>query len=176
MKINGKTLNSAVIETIVIPRSDGDLVFRCQPVTDYTEFDAICPEPQPPRIKPRNGAEYADVKDKDYKIQMAAWGDRKSHYLFLKSLQATEGLEWSTVDMQNPDTWAGFTNDFKSAGLSETQISMILSTCIQACGLDTKKIEEATKRFLAGQEEALKERSSPTSEQPSTQSGEPANA
>lgn len=150
MKINGKTLNAAIVETIVIPRPDGDIVFRCAPVIDYSEFDALCPKPVPPKIKPAKGEVYDDVNDANFKVQIADYSNKKTNYLFIKSLAATEGLEWTKVNMSNPDTWGSFMDELRESGFSELHIGMIINKCIEACGLDSKKIEEATKRFLAG--------------------------
>ena len=66
MKINGRKLDP-IVEVLVIPRQDGDIVFKAKPVTDYTEFNALCAEPKPPNIKHRDGVDRPDFDDAVYK-------------------------------------------------------------------------------------------------------------
>jgi hypothetical protein len=153
MKINGKILK-AVIETLVIPRNGEDVVFRMQPVTDYSGFDALCKRPEAPPIKDREGNITYDLQDPIYVTQNDIYQSRKSNWIIKESLKATEGLEWSTVEDLKPETWDNVGTELASAGFSTLQVNAIINKVIEACGLDGKKIEEATKRFILGQAKA----------------------
>lgn len=150
MKIHGKTLDVAVIETIVIPRASGEIIFKAKPVTDFTSFDALCPRPIPATIKKNDGTSFLDVEDAAYKFQVDDWAKKRTSYMIIKSLEATEGLEWSTIEASNPDTWSGYDRELVTAGFSTLEMNKIMDAVINANGLNEKKIDEATKRFLAG--------------------------
>jgi hypothetical protein len=148
MKINGRKLDK-IIEVLVIPRQDGDIVFKAQPVTDYTEFSALCPEPKPPMIKHRDGIDRPDFEDKDYKAALDNYATRRTDWMILTSLSATEGIEWEDVCMSDPSTWHLYTKELGKSGLANAEINRIINLVISANGLDQKKIDEATKAFLA---------------------------
>lgn len=151
MKINGKTINRPTYEVVVIPRQSGDIVFKCGIVNDYTEFNTICPRPTPPSIVKPGGATFQNFEDKDYIEANIRWSGLKATWMVLKSLQSTEGFVLDSVDMGNPDTWANWEKEFKEAGFTEHEVALIIDTIITANGLNHKRIEEATKNFLAGQ-------------------------
>jgi hypothetical protein len=151
MKIKGRKLDKPQVEVCVIPRHDGDIVFKAQPVVDFTDFVALCPMPQAPVILKRGGTESRDVEDKDYKAALDKWAEQRTDWMIIKSLQATEELEWETVNVSDPSTWSNFRLEFEKSGLTGIEVNAVISIVIDACGLNQKKIEEATKRFLAGQ-------------------------
>ena len=71
--------------------------------------------------------------------------------MFIKSLLATDGLQFDTVDMSQPMTWANWQKEL-SAVLSTGELSAVIDIILEANGLNDKKIEAATKSFLAGQQ------------------------
>lgn len=174
MKIHGKKISGPNIELVVIPRNDGDLVFKAQAVLDYEDFEKLNPMPQPPGVMRPGGVMSYDTSDTKYNEAIDEWARSKTHYMVLKSLEATDGLEWETVKMGEPDTWNLYQQEMNDAGLSPAEIGRIITCVTDACGLNQTKIDEATKRFLAGQAEAQKEQSSPSSELKNTPSGTPA--
>lgn len=175
MKIHGKEISGPNVEVVVIPRNDGDLVFKAQAVLDYEDFNKLNPMPQPPGVMRPGGVMSYDTSDKKYNSQIDDWAKSKTHFMVLKSLDATEGLEWDTVEMAKPDTWNLYQQEMNDAGLTPGEIGRIITCVTDACGLNQTKIDEATKRFLAGQAEAQEKELFPSSELKTTPSGTPAN-
>lgn len=176
MKLNGKKLDGPNIEILVIPRQSGDLVFKAKAVLDYGDCDKLNPIPQPPKALLPGGIVQENVEDPGYLKKIDEWASRKFYWMFLKSLEATKGLEWETIKMEKPETWENYKKEMQDSGFTPQEIARIEMVVTDACGLNQAKIDEATKRFLAGQAQALTEGSSQNSGQKSSQSGVPANA
>ena len=153
MKLHGKIIDLPKPEVLVIPRDDGDLVFKAAPVIDYGEFDRLCPRPTPPVVTYKGGKQVDDTSDKTYRESIDAWGQQKVDWLLIESLKATEGLEWDNVVATDPSTWKNARTELTSC-LPDPTVSRIIDLVFQACGLNQEKIDEATKSFLAGQGEA----------------------
>lgn len=151
MKINGNANLKPHIEIVVIPRGGNDLVFKAQPVTDFDDFLKLCPMPLPPKIVRKGGAVGEDVEDANYKASIEVWATSRTDWMILKSLQATEGLEWETVNMSDCSTWTNYRKELETSGLTGIEVNRIIQAVVDACGLNQKKIDEATARFLAGQ-------------------------
>ena len=175
MKIKGKKLDGPNIEVVVIPRQSGDLVFKAQAVLNYEDCDKLNPMPTAPKMLLRGGGVQENVEDPRYKAKIEEWATRKFYWMLIKSLEATEGLEWETVKMDDPSTWSNYKTEMQTAGLSPGEIGRIEICVTDACGLNQSKIDEATKRFLAGQAQVPSTESFQNSEQQSTPSGVPAN-
>lgn len=150
MKINGKKLAPPKPTVIVIPRQEGDVVFHCQAVLDFTEFDSLCKRPMPPTIQKPGKDPIPHLEDPDYKKAVAEFASNRINWIVLQSLLATEGLELETVQKADPSTWGNWAQELIEAGFSGMQINQIVSTVFDACGMSQEKIDEATKRFLAG--------------------------
>lgn len=172
MKLNGKKIEGPNIEVVVIPRSSGNLVFKAQAVLDYDIFEAVCPTPQPREIIKPGGERTLAFNEKSYQDAINVWASKKTHWMVLKALEATDDLEWETVNMDDPDTWANYQEELKGASLSPMEISRIVNAVTCACGLDQRKIDEATAAFLAGLAEEQDSAVSLGSEQSDTPSGE----
>jgi len=175
MKMHGKKIEGPNTEIVVIPRSTGNLVFKAQAVLDYEEFESIYPAPLPREIIKAGGERTLAVNEKSYQDALQKWASSKTDWMVLKSLQATEGLEWETVNMDDSDTWANYQEELRAASLSPPEIARIVNAVTIACGLDQKKIDEATAAFLAGLAEEQGSVVSLGSELSSTPSGEAAN-
>lgn len=152
MKLNGQVLDGPKIEVVVFPRQSGDLVFKAQAVLDYSEFEKICPRPEPKNVMRPGGKQETLVDHPEYVAAVEAWAPKQTSWMILKSLEATPGLVWDTVDMGDPLTWDNYEKELKNAGFSTFEIHRILDAVITACGMNQEKIDDATKRFLAGQE------------------------
>jgi len=151
MKINGKEITKQGVETIVFPRPDGDLVFRAKPVTSFEDFDKLCPRPKAPEMLKPGNIRIEDVEDPKYKKAISDWADKRSNWMLLQSLGATEGLTWDSINPSDSETWKNFGKELETCGLSPIELTHLFDILITACGLTQDKIEEATKRFLAGQ-------------------------
>lgn len=176
MKFFGHKMDEPNEEICVIPRTINgeqvDIVFKAKAVLDYTDFEKMCPVPNPPEMILPGGERKLDIQDKDYRKRLNEYAQKKTAWMFIKSLEDTEGLEWETVDAGNPETWLEYNKELKSGGFSDMEILKIYQTVTSACGLNQDKIDEAQKRFLAGQGRTLASVYFQSSEQLSTPFGE----
>jgi hypothetical protein len=150
MIINGKKPSTNVC-VLVLPRQDSEpIIFKARAVSDLGEFDKLCKFPVPPMKVTRDG-KIPDLQDDGYRLAVEQMGEKKWDYVHLKSLEATEGLSWETVDMANPDTYANWKKECADAGMSYVEIQRITALVIEANSLNEDAIEKARKSFLAGQ-------------------------
>lgn len=148
MKIKGKKISSIHRETVVFPREEGDLVFVVSAVLDSTEFDLLVPEPQAPMLMKPGGEQMPDYKDEKFVKAIERRGKLQTSWLLLKSLEATEGLEFEMIDKANPDTWEKIEDELKDAGLSNIERMQLLQAIMRVNSLDLRYLEEAKKRFF----------------------------
>ena len=173
MKIHGmKVVAPPSEEIVVIPRPTGDLVFKAKMIESYDAFNAICPTPEMPSRMEKGGVTRKVPDDPKYNEALNTWATHRSAWMFIKSLEPT-GIEWTTVDMTNPDTWSNFESELTEAGFSQMELMRIMQIIQDANGLNQSKIDEATARFLATPLELRISGASPADEQNSTQSGAP---
>jgi len=151
MKIKGKVIEQPSEEVIVFPRKSGNIVFKAKPVSNYKDFEKICPAPKPEQIMKPGGEISQDIESPKYKKAIDEWAERKVHWMILKSISATEGLEWDTVDMSKPETYENYIAELEGSGITAMEVSKLFQIVQIACGLNQDKIDEATKSFLAGQ-------------------------
>ena len=174
MKIHGKTFSSIPIKEVVITHGTEPVLFTLQAILDYSEFDALCPIPLPPKRVKAGGETTPVFDDPAYNKLLNEWAQKKSNWMFMKSLAPTEGLEWDNVDQNDPATWSNVAKEMRESGFTDAQLGYLMTTMAELNGLDQKKIDQATKDFLAGRDLRQKALSSLGSEPSSTQSGEPA--
>jgi len=180
MKITGHDLTKTYVETLVIPRATTNIVIRAQAILGFKEFEELLPSPTPREGMRKNKAtgvmeSFKDVEDEKYKDALMDWATKRSTWMILKSLEATEGLEWENVKMNEPDTWENYAQELIDAGFSDMEIGKMINAVTTVCGLNETKIEEATNSFLVGAvEETAKQLSTQSSAQQNTASGEPA--
>jgi hypothetical protein len=149
MKLHGKALSKLNNQIIIIPRTDGDIIFKAAAVLDMTAFEQLCPEPKPPMIL-RRGETVASADLSDAKYKEAA--DKRNRlyglYMIIKSLSATEGLEWETIKMDDPTTWENLDKELIDSGLTTMEKAQIFQGAMRANSLDMAYIDEARKRFF----------------------------
>lgn len=150
MKIKGKKIDSPMIEIVVLPRPDGDIVFKAQAVLDFEEFDKLVTEPTPRMLLKPGGGMEKDTNNKNYRKELDEYNTQRVHWMFIKSLEATEGLEWETVDMNDPTTWKNYESELKASNFSAMEINHITRAIMIANALDDRKLKEARDSFLAG--------------------------
>lgn len=153
MQIGNVIIDGPAEEIKVIPYDGKDVVFKARVVLnkDYEDFDKLCPRPEAPEIIKKGGERIKDVNDKEFNKALDIWAVRRVDYMILKSLEPSE-IKWETVDMSKPETWEGFRQELENI-FGEVVTRTIVGLAYSACGLNQTKIEEATKRFLAGREE-----------------------
>ena len=162
MKIGGIDPNTLSREIIlVLPRGESQIVFRAKGLKDMAEFNAICPLPKAPGKLTKDGF-VPNTDDPSYQQVMLQWSSKRLGYMVAKTLEPTE-IEWDTLVINNPETWANWENDLKAAGLSQFECNRVTSLVLEANSLDDDKIEKARAVFLAGQaQEAEKLSGQPT--------------
>lgn len=174
MKYFGKKIDGPNTVFFVIPRAGQDIGFTVQAVLDYSDFDRLCPQPKPPKMLRRGSRKQEDDFDSPtYKVALDQWAQKKVEFVILHALKATEGLEWETVDDNNPDTWKNVAEELKDAKFTPMQITYIHNKCIEVNTLNEDKLEEARERFLAEQQDRLSENQSQKEELKTTQNGVP---
>jgi len=144
MKLQGRKPSGVREELLVLPRPEGDFAFKFRAVMeDYPE-----PPPEPVR-KNIKGAIVQDRNDPEFTVLLDAWATRKTHWHFLTSISATDGLEWETVDMAKPETYNKWEQELKDDGFNDGERALIFQTYQKANFLSEAMLEEARKRFLA---------------------------
>jgi hypothetical protein len=156
MKYKGKKLEGRNVEVLVLPRSGENIVFKAEAIPNYEEFEKLIAEPQPPEILKPGGVKEKNVNDPKYKEELTKFATTKTNYVVIKSLQATEYLEWETVDITKPETWEKWRGELEEAGFTEIEIMRIVQTVTKANALDDDMLEEARQSFLL--EESLQEK------------------
>ena len=73
----------------------------------------------------------------------------KSKWMLLKSLDATEGIEWEKVKVSEPATWDLLEEELKDSGLNEVEIMRLYQAMMKVNSLDEEYLEEARERFFA---------------------------
>lgn len=177
MLLNGKRLGPNVV-TLVLPRGEEEpIVIRAQAVLDYDEFNAIFPRPEPPVKIMRGGAKQPDFEAKSFLQEMQDYGLKRTQYMIIKSLSATEGLKWERVKIEDPNTWHDWENELKEAHISDVERQRIMAAVMEANALNEAKLEEARERFLSGKDQKVQSNgsTSQSGEAKTTPSGEVAN-
>ncbi len=173
MKIKGKKIEGSNVEICVIPRGENEpIVFKCQAVLDMEAFDKLCPPPKAPLVQKPGGRRIVDVEDPKYIYALNQQSEKRIAYILLRSLEATEDLEWETVKMSDPDTWSNYEKELTDSGFSRIEVMRILNTCMSANCLDEARLEKARNDFLAGQRESVNGQSTQVEEPHSMLSGE----
>ena len=151
MKINGKTISKPKNEIVVIPRDGEDFVFEVQAVLDFKQFDSVCPEPQPVmKTNQKTGQSVKNITHPVYVEATKKYNENRINYMIIKSLEATDGIEWETVDMTDPSTWSSYEDELRDCGLTEYEMSLLVRAVMKVNGLSEEIYNEAKKRFLAG--------------------------
>lgn len=156
MKYKGKKIEGRNKEIIIIPREGENIVLIAEAVPDWDEFDKIITEPTPPIVLKPGGIKTENVRDPKYIKAMDDYGTQRTHWIILKSLQATTDLEWETVDINKPETWKNYEKELQDSGFSPIEIGRVVRGVMRANSLDDDMIDEAKSDFLAGLEAAEK--------------------
>ena len=147
MKIGGidpKTLPTE--DFLVLPRGDTRLVIRAKAVDDMEMFNTLCPTPKPPGKLTKAGY-VPDTDDESYKFVVVQHNQQRLSYLVINSLQE---IEWDTVKVDDPSTWANWEEDLKNSKITAPERHHVLGLVMAVNSLDEGKIAAARESFLAG--------------------------
>jgi hypothetical protein len=151
MKIKGREIKGPMEELIILPRPDEPIVFKARAIMDMSEYEKLNPAPKGKVVKFRSGVTKEDTSSPEY-IQAKELHDKtRIAWMVIESLKATDQLEWSTVKYEDPSTWNNWENDFREAGISETEKMRVIEGVMAANGLSEQRIKEARESFLATQ-------------------------
>ncbi|HPT70880.1 MAG TPA: hypothetical protein PLE74_01200 [Candidatus Cloacimonadota bacterium] len=152
MKVNGKKIDGPSEVVIPVIRASGDIYFKAKAVLNFETFNALCPVPKPPMMQKPGEDAVAVLNDEKYLTKLGDFTRKRTAYMIIQSLSATENLEWETVKIDDSSTWLNYETELKNAGLSDIEIGRLINGVLEANGLDDQKVEEAKKRFLATQQ------------------------
>lgn len=150
MKIAGIVLEPPKPVKFPIPLGDVDVIFTITAVHDEADFLEICPQPVPPTRRYSSGKTEQVFTDPAYLDALEGWGEKQNNWRYLKALEGTEGLEWDTVDMSDPETYGNLTSELLAAGFSSRYIDTLKFRIFEVCGMSQALLDEAMERFLAG--------------------------
>jgi hypothetical protein len=150
MKIHGQKVEGVNEQLVVLPRPDGArLVFKVRAVTNYEEFDKLCPLPTPPKIfRISDQQHFENVEDPKYKLDRVRRFEKEMHWLFLKSLAATDGLEWEQVRLEDSNSWHLYENELNDSGVTKYEVAILRDAVLKVNALDREHIEAARADFV----------------------------
>lgn len=153
MKINGIDPSTMASEDVlVLPRGEHFITFRAKGLPDMEAFYALCPEPVAPAKMTPEGLK-ADVLNPDYVSSFSEYSRRRLAYMVVNSL-APSNIEWDTVDIASPSTWANWEVDLKANGISQVECNLVLKLVLEVNQLDEAKLKKAREVFLLGPQQA----------------------
>lgn len=147
MKLNGE--KAGVYETtVVFPRDGKMIVFKLRAVDDPAEYAKIAPRPTVPTKTIPGGKVVPHFEDKSYKKALSAWIDNQYAWIYIKTLTPTEGLEWEKVKLEDPSTYALWSEELTEFGLATVELNHLFQKIQEVNALSDSKLEEARERFL----------------------------
>lgn len=158
MKYKGRQIQAPNGEIVAFPRElpNGereDLIFVVKAVLDFTEFEAICPEPEPPVQVMANGEKKVNFEFPDYVKEVNNWYQNKLNWMHLKAISGPDSsdLSWDTVSASDPETWKNFREELRvDAFLTPNQIQYLINRAMSVNSVDEARMKEARERFLTG--------------------------
>src|SRR5215831_11863890 len=136
MRIAGKKLSEPNIEILVLPRGEENIVIKAKAVLNMDEFDRVHPPPSPPMKIARGGKKVEDTDSPMFQKKQTDHAKKRIGYMIIRSLEATEDLEWETIDPNDPNTWGNYEKELKDSGFSNIEIMRIIQTVMRANCLD----------------------------------------
>jgi len=164
MKYRGKRIEGRNVVTMVIPRPDGNIAFIFEAVESFDRFDELCKPPEPPEVVRPGNIRTRNIKDPKYLKRLTDYAEKRSHYMVLKSLEATKDLEWETVDIEKPETFTNWTKELMDCGFTDIEVTLLVKASARANCLDQDMLDDARSTFL--QEQARQSESSSQKDEP----------
>ena len=147
MKINGEEIGGLNEDILVLPRGNGQIIFRGRAIHDFDEFDRLVPLPSAPRML-KKGKQVEDTDDVGYLEQRMVYELKRFAYLTIKTLEPSN-IEWETVRLEDPNTWVNWVDEMSKV-LSVFEQQKLITFINTVNTLDQKKIDDARNAFLAG--------------------------
>lgn len=175
MKIKGSPIPPPKPVSLKFFRGSTIVELLVQAVLSFEQFDRLVPLPKPPLVTNiKEKRQYHNYEDKGYVRAIERYSVTKSNFIIIQGLAATEGLEWETVKLDEPDTWGNYKTDLLSC-FTEVEVSTIIEGVNEANNPTGRKLQEAFESFTQSQDqqEAEPAQSSQAEGQAATASGEP---
>lgn len=154
MKVNGVALTSMRLVELYLPIAGGGAVeFKFRPLRSDEDFETVCPKPVPPIKIGKGNVKHANIEDPHFKAAVNDWVTKKLDWEFLTSISATEGLEWETVNLAEPDSWKNWRDDAAKV-FGKAELNKLFEAFINAQYLTEELMEKARDAFLTGRREA----------------------
>ena len=154
MKLHGKKPSRPKPEIVVIPRDEGDLVFVCNAVLDYSKFEEICPDPKPRiSVNAKTGAKTSLFEEPQFIEAVKKHNQRHTDFTIVESLKDTPGLEWEKVVYDDPETWSFLSEELRDSGLTIAEAGVIIQGVFKANTVNEDRMEEARASFIRSQAE-----------------------
>jgi len=147
MLYKGKKLETPKEQVVVIPHGDTNVVFKAKMVRDFTLFESLCKVPAPKIIAYPDGRSEL-VEDASFKDDVRKYDELHWNYRIISSLCGDIAFE--TVNINDPSTYSNWKKELEDDGFSPIEISRVIRLVLDANGLNSAKIDEATASFLAG--------------------------
>lgn len=149
MKYKGKKLEGLNTDVLVLMKGEERIVFKASAVANYKEFQELCSVPEPPiKILP-GGIRENNTSDPAFKAKLNEYAQKKTDYTVVKSLQASDDIEWDNVDIEKPETWKNWRTELEEASFTEVEVLRILQLCTRVNALDDDLLQQARESFLA---------------------------
>lgn len=164
MRIKGKTLQLPKPVECKIFRESDTIVFQCGPVIDFKEFLLLAPEPKPPLLNTVGKGKQLMIDDPKYLLKVEAHNKLRISYMMVKSISCTPDLEWSKVDLNNPDTWHEYEDELLSF-LTQPEYNRLIAAVYEANAPTEQKRKEALENFTSTEDSQV---TTPSQEQEPT--------
>lgn len=149
MKINGiEKLSVNTAEFSFYRPETGVVTLTFKPVS-MEWFNEVVEEPQPPVVTKAGQAPIKDFKNEKYLKAREDYDTKSLQYFIISSLSASADWEWSTVEMEKPDTWENYSKELEDFGFLNTEVSSLIQAVLRANALDSDFIDEKREEFLA---------------------------
>lgn len=143
MKFRGQKVEPE-IHIVEIPKNNQLITFIFKTVLDMKSFNYPLPE-APTMIK--QGKRVPKTDDPVYAAQLEEWITIRAAWTFLESCKDSPGIEWETVDIQDPKTYPNvFTEIEETFNMAEQ--SRIMDAYAEVNSLTESKLERARENFL----------------------------
>jgi hypothetical protein len=158
MKLKGLNISERPYDEAQFDVLGQKVTFRAKVVSDYSDFKAAVPEPQPPVTVDRTGVKTKNPRHPDYIKKMEKYNEQQTVFMLMDSLSATPDLEWTLLDLAEPTTltFDNLQEEFTSAGFPLATTSKIINLASAANGLTERIVDSARESFTP---EALPEQS-----------------
>jgi len=148
MRYKGRKIEGRNSDILVLIKNGEKIMFKAEAVSDYAAFEKLVPLPTPPQVLRPGGVREANIHHPEYKKALEAYAESKTNYLIIKSLEASQDVEWDNIDATKPDTWKNWKTELTESGFTEIEILRIVQLCTRVNSLDDEMLEEAKNDFL----------------------------